>query len=71
KPRRGRLRQGWRIRTVRQAAVNDEGTAAAAGRRAGGICTEQNRKYPQAGKVCASLEGKLIKEKPSRQSRTK
>ncbi|CRH28340.1 hypothetical protein BN1182_AO_00010, partial [Pantoea ananatis] len=37
-------------------------------RLAGGICTEQNRKYPQAGKVCASLKGKLIKEKPSRQN---
>ncbi|PQK81115.1 hypothetical protein CG430_03510 [Pantoea ananatis] len=31
----------------------------------------QNRKYPQAGKVCASLEDKLIKEKPSRQNPTK
>ncbi|KKW51025.1 hypothetical protein XB02_08360 [Pantoea ananatis] len=32
-PRRGRLRQGRRIRTVRQAAVSDEGTATADGRR--------------------------------------
>ena len=62
------LLRGWRKPLNPTACI---GQAETPHRLAGGICPVQNRKYPQAGKVCASLEGKRIKEKPSRQSHTK